>query len=457
MLLAVGMRAAFWLRAPVFIIPDSENYFYPGYQLAQGYGLAYLEARRAPLYPTFIGAVVLGIGRDLAALALAQHALGVLAVGLTYLIGRLTFGRVAGLLAGAAVALNGSLLMSEQSVSTEALFLVLTLGACLAAIAGSQRSSRPLLLIAGLLLGLASLTRSVGLGLALLVPFSLAAFQPGWRAWLRDSATFALGIGLILLPWMTRNLFELRVFSTEGAFGQTLVGRTVRHDRFVFVDPNDATDADPQRQRAREQIQDAANRGSFITPLRRRLMQELNLSSELEANRLMRDLAVEAILRQPGYYALSTGRFFVQLAVGWPDRLRDAWQTRRDPEAREEWEALPQIAPLLGPPTPLQERQFGEADALVGVLQPSRLGLVWLALFGLGCLATLLGPALFRYAFLPALWAIGLLLIGVAFVGPVLRYRYPAEPYLSLLVAGGIVWLVDLLSRRRPRRSSTSS
>ena len=34
----------------------------------------------------------------------------------------------------------------------------------------------------------------------------------------------------------------------------------------------------------------------------------------------MRDLAVEAILRQPGYYAAGTARFFVQLAAGWPER-----------------------------------------------------------------------------------------------------------------------------------------
>ena len=34
-LVALGLRVAFLFRAPVFIIGDSENYFWPGYQLAR--------------------------------------------------------------------------------------------------------------------------------------------------------------------------------------------------------------------------------------------------------------------------------------------------------------------------------------------------------------------------------------------------------------------------------------
>ena len=132
------------------------------------------------------------------------------------------------------------------------------------------------------------------------------------------SALYLVGFGLVLLPWMVRNYLTLRVFSTEGAFGQTLVGRTVRHDRFIFVDPN-APPTDDGRQRARELMQRAADRGSFITPLRREIMRAYDLD-ELGANRLMRDLAVEAILRRPDYYLLGTAHFLAQLATGWPER-----------------------------------------------------------------------------------------------------------------------------------------
>src|SRR5215208_6111108 len=73
---ALALRLAFLFRAPVFIIGDSENYFWPGYQLAREVGFD-LDLRRTPGYPLFIAFVVTRIGEDLAALALAQHLFGV--------------------------------------------------------------------------------------------------------------------------------------------------------------------------------------------------------------------------------------------------------------------------------------------------------------------------------------------------------------------------------------------
>jgi hypothetical protein len=253
---------------------------------------------------------------------------------------------------------------------------------------------------------------------------------------------------------MIRNFLTIRVFSTEGAIGQTLVGRTVRHDHFTFVDPNAPPDSDARRQRARELMQQASDRGSFLTPLRRRLMQEQGLS-ELQANQLMRDLAVEAILRQPGYYASGTALFFVRLAAGWPEQLRDVWQTRRDADAREEWESHPEIADLLGPPTAIQERHYAQAQQLTRFFQPVRLGAVLLSLFALGLLATLLGSSTQRSALVLGLWAVAILLIGVAFVGPVLRYRFPAEPVLAGISAGGLSFLLNrlrMLGRAKGRK-----
>ena len=448
LVVAALLRAAFLLRAPVFIIADSENYFWPGFQLARGLGFD-LEARRAPGYPLFIAGVVWGIGEDLAALALAQHLLGLLTVGLTYGLARASFGRLAGLLAGLLVALNGSLLLAEQTVATESLFTAALALSALVGVLGLGRRSAGLLLLSGALLGAAALIRPTGLGLLPGLPLALAALRPGWRRWVVLSAVYVVGFGLVLLPWMVRNYLTLRVFSTEGAFGQTLVGRTVRHDRFIFVDPT-APPAEDGRDEARELMQRAANRGSFITPLRRQIRQAYGLD-DLGANRLMRDLAVEAILRQPGYYALGTAHFFLDLALGWPERPREIWESRRDPEAREEWEAIQPIAGLLGPPSPIQERQSREAEWLVRVYQPGRFGPPLLALSALGLLAALLGPAAWRPALLPALWAIALLLVGVAFVGPVLRYRYPAEPFLAVLAGGGLATAVSLALR--PSRS----
>jgi hypothetical protein len=168
----------------------------------------------------------------------------------------------------------------------------------------------------------------------------------------------------------------------------------------------------------------------------------------------MRDLALEAILRQPGYYLLGTVRNFGGLAQGSRERYRDHWQTRRDEGSREEWEANKDIRHLLGPPTPLQERQYGEAEALMSLFQSARLGptIPLLALVGAIGLALGLGarwPRPAVAAFL-ALVVVGLLLAAVAMVAPLPRYRYPVEPLLGLLAAGGVATLVGLARRYVP-------
>src|SRR5829696_7453428 len=108
--------------APAFVTPDSDDYLWPGYALAHGLGFE-PELRRTPLYPILISGV-LAAGGTLSTIVLVQHAIGVLTAGLTYLLGRAAFGplagRVAGLLAGLAVAISGPLLMYEHYLMSEA-------------------------------------------------------------------------------------------------------------------------------------------------------------------------------------------------------------------------------------------------------------------------------------------------------------------------------------------------
>jgi hypothetical protein len=258
------------------------------------------------------------------------------------------------------------------------------------------------------------------------------------------------GVLVVWVGWTVRNGIVHGSYTAEGNAGQTLVGRAMRHDRgFSFENPDDP---DPARQRAREIMRDG--RGRFVSPTRDRIMRELRLS-EPDANRLMRDLALETILREWDYYLLGTARDFGRLAVGSPDRYRDHWQTRRDSGSREEWEANPDIRHLLGPPTPLQEAQYAQAEALVNLFRPARLGPVIPVLAAIGAVALALGvgsrgarPGV--AAFL-ALVVVGLLLAAVALVAPLARYRYPTEPLLALLAAGGLSTLVALVQRAARR------
>lgn len=481
-LVALGLRLAFLFRAPVFIIGDSENYFWPGYQVAREIGFD-LDLRRTPGYPLFIALVVTRIGEDLAALALAQHLLGVVTCLAVAALGIRFWGRWTGLLAGLLVALSGPLLVAEQYVMAEALFIPLaTLTVAWLALA-LERPRWWALFGGGLLIGLAALTRPVGLVLAVAALLALAAIYliPGGRdssrpyrcgeggeceedagrfrsasrprgvlsrlsAVLLPSQALIAGVAVIWLPWMARNWLVNDSFSADGNAGQTLVGRAMRHDPgFAFENPNDP---DPLRQRAREIMRDG--RGKVVTPTRTRIKRELGLD-DVGANKLMRDLALETIVRQPGYYLFGTIRNFGLLAQGSRERYRDHWQTRRDEGSREEWEANFDIRHLLGPPTPLQERQYGEAEALMSLFQSARLGptIPLLASIGVAGLALGVGARGARpgVAALLALVVVGLLLAAVAMVAPLPRYRYPVEPLLGLLAAGGLTTLAAVARR----------
>src|SRR5215212_6201846 len=179
-LVALGLRLAFLFRAPVFIIGDSENYFWPGYQLAREVGFD-LDLRRTPGYPRFIAFVVRQVGEDLAALALAQHLLGVVTCLLVAGLGIRFWGRWTGLLAGLIVGLSGPLLIAEQYVMAETLFISLaTLTIAWLALA-IERPRWWALLVGGVLVGVAALTRPVGLVLAVAVLMALPV-AAWWRS-----------------------------------------------------------------------------------------------------------------------------------------------------------------------------------------------------------------------------------------------------------------------------------
>src|SRR6266542_6832454 len=99
----------------------------------------------------------------------------------------------------------------------------------------------------------------------------------------------------------------------------------------------------------------------------------------------MRSIALQAILRAPGYYLRGTADMFVQTFVGRPVRLRQDWTPWRNIS----W---PQrVAHLLPAPTPAEERSLGAVEALAGVYDPARFPFPFiLALFfALGALSGL--------------------------------------------------------------------
>jgi len=444
LLLAVVLVGA-WVRfefarlgVPAFVTPDSDDYLWPGYALAHGLGFD-PELRRTPLYPLFI-AVVLGAGGNLATLAVVQHALGVATAGLTYALGRATFGPVggplAGLLAGLGVAVSGPLLIYEHYMMSEALFTLLLTGALLLLAVACRRGTSPWLLAAGATVALAALTRPIGqvlLPIAVGLPFLLAL--PRWRAGARRALVIGCGILLLLAPWMARNWLIHGTIGAEGALGQALIGRTVRHDKgFIYDDPA-RPDPDPTRAAARHIIQQESDggepSGGTITA---RVRDELGLT-QAQTSSLLRELATDVIRQRPGYYAAATADMAWKLFGGVNERLRGNWRERTTRNWDTRWD--PRLAALLDPETPAEGPAYERADALTSAFQPwrARTSLAWL--FGIGTLAAL-AFSRYRLGLLPALTVVALVVLAAALDGLVWRFRYPADPALFVVAAGGI-------------------
>jgi 4-amino-4-deoxy-L-arabinose transferase-like glycosyltransferase len=456
--IALIFRAQFIFRAPMFMQHDSAGYYLPAYELYSGEGFG-VGFRRTPAYPLFLAGVLTSFGENLAGVLIAQHLLGAGTAALTYLLGRASFGRLAGLGAGLLVAVNGALIIGEHYLMTEALFIPLLTATLLALIAGAQSGRARTLIGTGLLLGLAILCRPIAQVLYPLVPLALligrtATSTLPWRQTIRGTLLVALGVAATLGPWTIRTCLTAGECSTTGVMGQAMLARTAYYDTgFVFYDANDPTRGpDAPRPAIRRSIQRAGDQGASGGVIARRLQDEFKLN-DAETARLAREMALDVIGRQPLYYLAGTGQMFVQIYGGEFERLRTDWKTQGRRASRDEWDA--RVAHLVAAsPTPAQEAEFERAEAVVSFWQSVywRPWLPSLSVVGLG--VALLSRGRARWALVYGLAALLLMLAAAAFDGPVPRYRYPADPYIALLAVGGALALLGRarvwLARRRP-------
>jgi 4-amino-4-deoxy-L-arabinose transferase-like glycosyltransferase len=447
LLLALMVRLAFHFRSPAFVGKDSQSYFLPGWELARAEPFD-LGQRRTPGYPLFIAGVILALGEELRSLALAQHFVGVATVGVTYLLGRIAFGRSTALAAGLLVALNGSLLIYERYVMSEALFTFLLSLTVLAAVLAVRHWRPPTdstrtwqhwrWLLVGLACGFAVLARPVAqVVLPLLVLTIMLAAGRNWRASLLGLAALTAGLLLVQGPWVLRNAI-VKGNVAASTFGRTLIARTAYYDReFVFAVPGQPH-PDPFVERARQIVQEGAKRRDSDGEIAGRLRQELDLDP-VQVNQVMRDIAVAAILRNPVHYAEGSIEFVGVIFAGEEERLRDHWDEYKDANP---WD--PRIRDLVGGPTSAELAERSNANRLANLFQPARYSTALAALFILGAALALLVPR-YRVALLPSATVGVLLLAQAALDGPVERYRYPVDPLIALVAAGGLLGTLSLL------------
>lgn len=443
-LIGAILRAGLLSRAPAFITNDSLSYLLPGFDLATGLGFDPIF-KRPPGYPLFVGGALWLFGQqNLLGLLAAQHLIGLLTVALTYLLGRALWGQAAGWLAGSLAAISGPLILTEHYIMSETLFGCLLTAGLLSATYGLQRRRLAWLAASGFLLGLAALCRPVA---QLLVPLFVLLPLVTWgqrRQAIGAGLAVVACYGLVVSPWMARNALVETHFTLAGGLGEGLAVRTIRLDQeFDFRAPADS----PDRLRTERAIYREEARQDSVFELARRLREEAGLSPAA-ADRAMRDIALGAISQRPGYYALGSWEMFLKMFAGRPLRLRQDWQPWRGIA----WET--RVDHLLPAATPEQERQFEQAQALVGLYDPARVPLIVGVLFLCGVVAAVRRVRQNAAALLPPLVALSLLLVSAFLVGLEWRYRYPLDSLIDVTVAGGLVSLVTLARHLVKRRTA---
>ena len=359
------------------------------------------SAFRPPLYPYVLGAVytVFGdgagdeAGRVLGALA------GVLVVYLIFLLGRALWSARVGLWSAGLAAILPPLAFLNEALISEPLFLAMELGVILAALAARRAGGDwRLAALAGLLCGLAALTRSNGI--LLVIPAAIAVWVG--RPWLGRPALAAplavvVAAGLTVVPWTIRNTLEfdqLVPFTTQSGFA--MAG--------AF---NDEARGFPGYPATWTLPQETALYGPIYT---RTDLDEAELDQEL------RSTSVEYMADHPGYVAEVTVR----------NVLRTFELMGLEPSSR--------LA---------DERQLGLSPGAARAVRASYYVLALFAIAGLLALARWERGRRGDWW----IWLVPVLMVlAAAWVIASTRYRIPAYPFMVFLAA---IAIVDLLERRR--------
>ena len=202
------------------------------------------DAFRVPGFPILIAAVFKLFGPSLLAVRLLQALLGTATVALTYFVARRIVSSRAAIVASAIVAIYPALLLYSVYLMAETLFSFLIM---LAVFLWLKRRGWAAGL-AGLALGAAALTRSVGLAVVAAI-----VINELWRVLNRhevartfrsavNPAALCLGVALVLLPWAMRNYaIYHRLVLTDTSSGVNVAlgnypGATGRHPGLPAVD-----------------------------------------------------------------------------------------------------------------------------------------------------------------------------------------------------------------------------
>jgi hypothetical protein len=241
--LALVVRVVLALAvSPSTIDGDPAFYDRAGHRVAQGEGWPRLSgaehatALHPPGWPYALGLTYAATGADAGetrwrAGRLANALFGAVAAGLLGLLGAALFTPMVGLIAAGLYAVYPPPAILGTAMLSEPLFVALMLGALVAVLSGGRRMRW--VVVAGMLVGLAALTRPNGI--LLLLPLALAL-----RSWRRAAVLAGVAV-LTIVPWTVRNHAVMDAFVPVASnTGKTLAGTynpTAQTFRYRWITP----------------------------------------------------------------------------------------------------------------------------------------------------------------------------------------------------------------------------
>jgi 4-amino-4-deoxy-L-arabinose transferase-like glycosyltransferase len=216
LVLALGLRLAYSLLLVKTqpLLGDGLEFHNLAYSIADSHRYAQASfltpdqvlptADKPPLYPLVLALFTLVGGHGWIPHQVAGALIGTGTVAVTAFLGRRVAGDLAGLIAGGVAAVYPMLIAADGSFRSESLYALLIAATLLAAYGLWDRPTVRRALLCGVLIGLATLTRSEALILLVLLvlPAALLAVSLRRAAWLTGAATVAVLV--VLTPWLVR-------------------------------------------------------------------------------------------------------------------------------------------------------------------------------------------------------------------------------------------------------------
>lgn len=357
---------------------------------------------------------------------------------------------LAGGIAALGVAINGSLLTMEHLLISEALFTPLLL-AGLAAVLAALRWRHPgLWLLAGLLLGLGTLCRPLGIAVFGVVVLMLPFVGLPRGTLLGGIGLLLLGMAVCVAPWMVRQLFAHEQAVVNGGLGDARFSRVHRYDPTFILHDGGQTGSELDRA-IRRRIVELAPQFEYPREVRAVLRAEFGID-DVRADRQLREVAFSTIAADPVRYLVGTLTMSARLVRGADPGLFDLWISTRRDRVLQGWP--PSLRWVLATDRPVDDpAALTRIQTLLTLYRDDLPNSVLpLALAPLGAAWALLARRRTGAGLIP-LVVVTQIVLYVALDGPLFRYRFPLQPPVVVLGAGGMAlvlrYTITTLHERR--------